>query len=241
MSGERIAQRRENSDGGLSAINVSWSGPYSSRDAAVALCFSNGMVTTPDYHIMGLTADDVEAVASSLQEIRPPYWIHHNDQDGPPLDEATLSELVRAASTKLTTHEAQVLQQSNQPTCAICLAGYARDDTVLCMPCGRDAACATACHVGHVGHLKCLQEALRRKNACPLCRTPFRSAHDDRDACQAALRGARRNLLHVRAEAAKLKDMSKVERSVVKRSGGVATPKGVIARASSARRGTRRV
>ena len=71
MTGERLEERLQGSDGRLVAINVEWNGPPDGGgaqgvQAAVELRFSNGMTTAPWYVIDGLTSADIEAVAAEL-------------------------------------------------------------------------------------------------------------------------------------------------------------------------------
>lgn len=230
MSGERLEQRLLTSDGGISAINVQWSGDVNDDAtplvAAIELAFSNGMSTTPMYRISGLAAEDIEEVAAELSFFAAGDL---DDDGGPhPVDVTVVEQLERAASTKLLTHEAMLLQQSKL-TCPICLGAFARNHTILCLPCGRSegATGSHGCH-GHLGHLKCLKAEFKRRDGCPLCRAKL-PAGGDKEGTEAAISHARANLQHLRLEASTLREMSKAESkatAVARRAAGGASATG---------------
>lgn len=227
MTGERLEQRLLNSDGALAAINAEW-GPGAGdqqREAAIELRFSNNMATTPPYHIIGLTAADIETV---LGEVAGTGF------QPSAVDPAILHRLERVACCKLTAHEAAMLKQA-KVDCPICLAPFAARQAALFLPCGRassapanPASSTEGTCLGHMGHLRCLRAAFQRHDACPLCRTklvPSPSKEEpaavNEAALSEALDSAQRNLQNLRKEAEHLRHVSKVAMIAgAKRGGG---------------------
>ena len=196
MSGERLSERLQTSDGLINAIHVEWA-EGDEQLAALELQFTNGMVTDPWFVIEGLTSADVDAVAAEIA-FGSNEWLQaaRGQEAALKVDAKALQVLEADASCKLTMHEALVLRRARL-SCPICLGGFAKHQSILCLPCGRADEESTC--LGHIGHAKCLRSEFHRRDACPLCRTPLPS-HDGDD----ALERARCNLRHLRAEATRL-------------------------------------
>ena len=216
MTGGPLEERLRESDGRLTAINVEWTtGADNVGQGAIELRFSNDMVTTPPYLIIGLTAADIEMVISEVDEAAAT-----REEEILPADPAIVRQLEGVASCKLSSHEALLLQRSRLE-CPICLAPFAAGHSILCLPCGRIeqshvGSSSEAC-LGHLGHVKCLKASFARRAGCPLCRINLPTSSEG--AASAALGQAKRNLQHLKLQAELLQSMSKAS-AAIRRGGG---------------------
>lgn len=199
MTGERLEQRLQDSDGSIVSAHVEWSEP--GRDdgtPTVVLRFSNGFVTRPPYPIPGLTPEDVETVATqshgASNNAASATSAGASAKPQLKVDLQVLRNLKRSACCRIDTRLSLYLKQAGL-TCPICLGSYMRGATILCLPCGRTEE-ATSC-LGHIAHFDCLRAEFHRRDACPLCRTPLPQQVEAE-----AFTRAQRNLEHLRSKAA---------------------------------------